>query len=242
MTEPSGTPRDLVRRTEPSPDCPQRALVDRYLLRELTERDTAQFEQHYFDCTICAEEIRQAGDLLEVMRARAQTTSPERRAGTAGHTSAARWLGDALGLWPFGPRTITVAVLGAAVAVQALVLIPRLHHQIEQRDEPLAFAPTTLRPLTRGEPVHLQAKAGEPFVSVALDVPPSGARAYRVRLLGKGGVLLATISTEPGSAGDPVSLLLPVSRLGPGRYTLELHTVAGETSALLDRYQFVYGP
>jgi hypothetical protein len=44
-------------------------LTERYLLGELDDAEAAEFEAHYFDCTLCAEDVRQASRMVANFKA-----------------------------------------------------------------------------------------------------------------------------------------------------------------------------
>ena len=43
-------------------------ITEKYLLGELSEADTEAFEQHYFDCARCFEELRACRTMRTVLR------------------------------------------------------------------------------------------------------------------------------------------------------------------------------
>ncbi|MEO8052164.1 MAG: zf-HC2 domain-containing protein [Acidobacteriota bacterium] len=44
-------------------------FAERYLLGELSPDETASFEEHFFECAICAEEVRQGAHLVANLKA-----------------------------------------------------------------------------------------------------------------------------------------------------------------------------
>jgi anti-sigma factor RsiW len=50
----------------------ERNLTEHYVLGELSPEEAEEFEEHFFDCEICAEDVRQASraraNLKEVLR------------------------------------------------------------------------------------------------------------------------------------------------------------------------------
>jgi anti-sigma factor RsiW len=43
-------------------------MTERYILGELSDVDSAEFEEHFFGCTECAEDVRQAHRLVETLK------------------------------------------------------------------------------------------------------------------------------------------------------------------------------
>ena len=56
----------------------QKHTVDRYLLGELTEDECEAFEEHYFSCMSCAEEVKQAAAFVDNARAVLASIEPGR--------------------------------------------------------------------------------------------------------------------------------------------------------------------
>ena len=46
------------------PSTRDRNLAERYLLGELDAAEAAEFEEHYFDCPVCAEEVREGSRFI----------------------------------------------------------------------------------------------------------------------------------------------------------------------------------
>jgi hypothetical protein len=46
-----------------------RKLTERYILRELDAIESANFEEHFFECALCAEDVRQASRLVANLKA-----------------------------------------------------------------------------------------------------------------------------------------------------------------------------
>jgi anti-sigma factor RsiW len=46
-----------------------RRFTERYLLGELSPEEVAEFEAHFFECALCAEEVRQSAHLAANLKA-----------------------------------------------------------------------------------------------------------------------------------------------------------------------------
>ena len=42
----------------------ERRFTERYLLGELSPEEAAEFEAHFFECPVCADEVRQSAHLI----------------------------------------------------------------------------------------------------------------------------------------------------------------------------------
>ena len=56
-------------------DAVDTTAVERYLLGEMSDTDRLMFEEHYFSCAECAEELRSAASMLEGARSGLAETS-----------------------------------------------------------------------------------------------------------------------------------------------------------------------
>ena len=193
--------------------------VERYLLEEMPEIERHAFEEHFFECADCAEDLRAA----EMMRAAA-----------AGAARPAQPL-------PFAPRPqrrwVTTVLPWAAAASLALVA----GYQFVSPpgfDRPYALEPVTLRAANRGAAAVVRLAPGEPAVALAIEAdPPPGASAWLYELLDADGRRVVEGRASLQSPGTPLLLLVPASTLhSPGRYTLSLRD--RETAPPLEEFRF----
>ena len=228
----------------PSTACqdPGANLPERYVLGELDDEKRAAFEEHYFDCPACAEQVTAAVAVAEGARAlppvRARTLEivtplPARsQPARIARPVRPRGLSRVISPWPARVAGSFASVLAAVVAAQSLVVLPRLRHELELRDRPHAVAAWTLHPQTRGEPARLLLTAEERSFTLAVEVGPGS---HQVRLLGPadpGTGALAGQATQAWFAvpaprvGEPLQVMFPSPALPPGRYLLEVMTAA----------------
>jgi hypothetical protein len=206
---------------------------ERYLLEEMTELERHAFEDHFFDCTECAEDVRAGAYLREGARS-----------GMAGQGAARVTPSSTVATFPVkpAPRHISTFVPWAAAATlalisgyQALFLGGR-----NAALEPQALAPVTLRPASRGAEPVVVVEADKP-VALAIDVNiaansdrPAAELSYDLRTI-DGPSILSGRAPAP-EAGAPLFLLVPGASLkAPGRYLL---TVADSTGQAIGEYRF----
>jgi hypothetical protein len=203
---------------------------DRYLLDEMSDGERDTFEDHYFSCTECAEEIRSA----EAMIAGA-------KAGLAGGSTGGRVvsMAGAASRRPIWYQSVALpwavaATLAILAGYQSARVVPSL-----RRDASLmALAPVTLRPESRGsEPVVPPAGPGRP-ITLAIDVndaPPDGELTYA--LTKADGTQLVSGRASAPKPGTPLFLLIPDStQVTPAHYILTVQNAA--TNHPLGEYRF----
>jgi hypothetical protein len=182
---------------------------ERYLLDEMAEPEREIFEEHYFACTACADDVR-TGALM-------------------GDGARAGLLADSVSrVVPFQPRrwyqsTALPWAIAASLAVvagyQTLVMVPGSR----PLNEPLALTPITLRPASRGQEPGITI-GKDSVVTLAVDTSasaPAGDLSYDLRTAAGAQVLSGQAGAPP--AGAPLLLLVPARALkDPGGYVLSV--------------------
>jgi hypothetical protein len=185
--------------------------AERYLLNEMAELERYNFEEHFFDCDDCAEEMR----LGSRLRNDAAALFPVASTGRVVHSPelSRRWR-------PAWAPSLKVAVPWAAAAVLALALTnqARVPSGVPSGDDATqAIAAVPLRPATRGAVpmVTLPAKGGS--VALALDVNLGDPGDFiRYQLTRDDGTQVTTGRVEVPPSGTPLLLVIPADRLRVG--------------------------
>lgn len=195
--------------------------AERYLLGEFSADEREEFEEHYFSCPECAEEVR-TGALLRantaaVLRDEAQRSTEVTVRPESGWLAWLRLRPALSAAWA------TACVLFASVAVyQTAFVVPRLNVQLAAARAPQVFQDVVLRPLSRGaDPVVNFARPAE-YAAVKVPLPPQAEFVtYRAQILNESGILLHTVDAAPPAVpGDPLQFLVHSSSVPPGTYTL----------------------
>jgi len=207
---------------------------ERYILGEMSERERHLFEEHFFDCPECADDVRTAGLMRDTVRAGAlgavSAGSPAPRGKVLQLPAArTRW-------WQ------TAALPWAAAAALALVAGYQSLNLPQRAGPPFAVAPVTLRPDARGQATVVRKGAGDTIV-FALDVsqpPAKGSLRYDLRR--DSGSSVASGDVAAPMPGAPLLLLVPGKLLAPGAdYVLTLGT-AGAPTSTADTFRFTVEP
>jgi len=206
--------------------------TERYLLDELTEVERDAFEEHYFSCPECAEDVR-AG---EAMRREMQDAFRVTRERTPlPFRPPARRSFKVTGVLPWA----VAAMLVLAVGYQSVVVIPSLRGLSEAQ----VLSPVVLRPASRGGVPVVTLGSNPRFVSLSLDanVDPGVERVHYLIRTTEGSVVANGVTPAP-VGGSSVLLLVPVSRLERGtQYVAELRN-AVDANALIGEYRFTVAP
>jgi hypothetical protein len=184
--------------------------VERYLLGELAPSSREEFEEHFFDCKECSEELRIGALFLDTSK-EVLATDP----GIGRSRSAPRWRFQ----W-FQPQYALAACMAllAVICYQNFLIIPKLR---------ISSAPQTLALFSLAElgardvseaviaPDHLK-----PYV-LLVDIPADESFSnYLCEILTQDGSRVLSIDVSAADAKKPVPLFVPPSLLKPGSYRL----------------------
>jgi anti-sigma factor RsiW len=199
---------------------------ERYLLGEMSEVERQTFEEHYFDCSECAEGVRIEAVMTDAVRdglldaprvASFPQAAPVRRS----------WRWSVALPWA-AAATLAVITGYQSFALKRAVLTG-----------PVALAPVTVRPASRGQDSVVVMPRDGSGVTLAIDlggVTPGGELQYE--LLQAGGNAVAAGRVPAPQAGVPLLLLIPANLLTPSaRYTLVMRD-SSNASLTVGDYRF----
>jgi anti-sigma factor RsiW len=217
--------------------------VECYLLGEMTPGEREAFEEHYFECAICGDDVRAGSQFLGDMKAILE--ADRMRAPVAGKAREPRRTGWSWPAW-LQPQLAAAAIviLAAVVGVETWSTIPGLRRQVEEAKAPRVTKYQVLRPQTRGAATALNVPAGSSAVLV-FDLPefPRPLSAGGLQFVVKSADGRAIFDVAGGSLdpGDTVTLSIPQLDLPAGNYTLFVETApaAGKSGQELGQYPFV---
>lgn len=224
----------------------QNLAVECYLLGEMTPGEREAFEEHYFECGVCAEDVRTASQFLEDMKGVLAGRHPlpvpmptreAREQRSPGWTWTA-WLRPQF-------ATALVAVLGIVAAVETFSTIPSLKQQVREVSAPRPVRSITLKPQTRGASTLLTVKPGEAALLTldGLDLPPAAASRLQFVVKSNDGQDVLSFSGEYPGADEPVIISFPKLDLPAGNYVLHVETLStAGTARELGRYPFELKP
>jgi hypothetical protein len=199
--------------------------VERYLLGEMKAKELADFEEHFFTCEECADEVR-AGARFGANARQVLPEFPRAAAPARVKPSIVWWRPPALA-W-------ATAALAIMVVYQAGIQVPGLKRQLQ----PQALASLGLHAATRGGDSLPVVPVSEGPFSVYFDLPgQSGQPSFTCVLTDSHGKVVGSFPAKAPKTGDPLEVFLNRSDLHPGRYTL---TVKSATDAKAPQNQFLF--
>jgi len=180
--------------------------AERYILDEIepTERDA--FEEHFFDCSVCADDVRDSAKFAAGVR-----------------TSDARVKVPAVGRFNWW-ATAAASVFAAALGYQSLVVIPQMRmasHTHTPAAPVMRLAEAhPLEPQSRGTNEPIRVRRDEPVlfnVAIASNDPHA---VYVCEFLDAANHSLASVRVPREAANDPVPLVVAPGVLSSGNYKL----------------------
>ena len=176
--------------------------AERYLLDELTTAEADSFEEHYFDCHECAEDVRDGMAMLEGGRNLARVWARRESNGTPAHVSGpagAQVARPRFTWFPAAAAAMLVIVLGGTFLMRTRDEVP----SFEVMETPVYLAVSRN---TQNIVVLAENQSVVRFVDVpATDGPYAS---YELRLLAPDGKVLgsSTISSQQAMDSVPVAL------------------------------------
>jgi hypothetical protein len=227
--------------------------AERYLLGEMSDADREQYEAHVFSCADCADDVRTTAAFLDDLRT--QVAPPERlRPGVSIEQARPARAAVVTLDRPAPPRRLRSLFwpLPAGAAVAATLLVAVIGYQAfsvaglqralsaEQR---LQSVPSSFLAASRSEGATITASSRQR--KIGLTFSPSFHRSfpfYRCEIRDASGRLVASEVLDAPASGDELRILIPLDRLTPGPYTVDiagLESAASTTSPLEPaHYQF----
>jgi hypothetical protein len=205
----------------------QEKLTERYLLNELAPAEREDFEEHFFSCAECADDVRLGASFVanakEVLRT--GSLAPER---AASRSPVSRWFEW---LWSPAPAYALALLLAIFTVQQRFVLQRGLAPQL--------VTSTALRPATRGDAQIIRLQPNQPVFQITADVPRGLAVVWEFR--NQAGETVFKMDAPADTTSGTLYFLLPADRFPDGSYKLVIQGKAREAagSAFEEKYDFV---
>jgi hypothetical protein len=222
--------------------------AEKYVLGELTPELRDDYEEHYFDCADCSEDVRAAATFVTASKQIFQE-EPVARPIAAPVRVAEKALGFSTWFAWLRPA-IAVPVMAALVAVivyQNVAGTPGARNSAAPREDAQAFASSfRLQGSVRGnnEPSKIVVGANEPF-ALDFDFTPSQPFPnYEARILDASGKMILSARIPGELTNKEVHLAVPASLVRSGNYNLVFtgvgdHPGAGKSE--VQRISFTIG-
>jgi len=216
--------------------------AERYVLDELSPEERDDFEEHYFICVKCAEQVRMAAAFADNAKAvfREDAATATLPGVAAKPRSAFHWWAW---LRPAIAAPIAAALLLTITLYQSVLVIPRLERDLKNATQARAIPSVVARLATRGEDPSVEVSEQDQFVQLILDIDPTLlVSSYNCEVYDGAGALRFAVPAPAPARGGSLNLLLPAAGLKTGRYVIRVRPSSGADSKSephLDEYSFV---
>jgi len=206
--------------------------VDRYLLGELSTEEQQGFEEHFFSCGECSEDLRMGAILVDNSRAvlRDEFLDPL----PARPDDAARrpgWLG-----WWSGVPMAVAAALVVLVGYQNLVVLPGYRRQAAENVDAAVPLHVTVRPAVRGVVPVVSLPRETRFFEIRAVEVDFAAGGHDCEIRNDRGKVVASLHAPPIETGEKLTVLLDARRMPAGPYVLVVRKSSG--GAEIGQYPF----
>jgi hypothetical protein len=203
-------------------------FVEQYLLGDLKPAQRDQFEEHFFDCPICAEDVRTGAVFVD--NARSVLRSEEA-------TQPARGYFSSFGV-PFQSAAFGAVAMLAILSYQNIVTIPHLKAGSAGVRIPEVLPAVSLVGLgSRAASQSVVAPVSKDF-ELELEIPGGpDFTGYICEIRGAEGAVRISLPISPDQAKDTVRMAIPGNELGVGKYQIVVSgNKAGQPAQELTRY------
>jgi anti-sigma factor RsiW len=182
--------------------------VERYLLKEMQQAERDSFEEHFFDCSECAADVRAGATVVAAVRTgRAQVQSRPRLA----------WLSVAAA----AAFALISGYLGGVVVPQLGGQLAAMRQERDAALQPRLLNTFRLPDVVRSASETLKIRSDRPFV-LEYDIPPTAATGYVLEIVNAAGVSYGKLHVTGDEANEPVHIQPRGGKLPPGRYSLNV--------------------
>jgi Putative zinc-finger len=203
-------------------------FAERYLLGELNPAEREEFEAHYFDCSICGDDV-QVGAVF-VDNARSLLRSEEAAV-------SARTDFPVFGL-PFRAAALASVCLLGLVSYQTIVVIPEMRTIARAMRVPEIPKRFSLLGMGSRAKSHAIVIPSNKDVELELEVPGSSNFSdYKFKIVDAKNIVKFILPVSSAQAKDTVPLTIPAGSLAPGTYEIAVvGNKAGQPETPLSSY------
>jgi hypothetical protein len=208
--------------------------AERYILGDMNEQERERYEEHFFSCADCADEVRTAARFVENARPllhEEPQVLPAPARPVVVDAGPSWWAGllAAFRPLPLGALAAGLVLVGL-IGYQSLIQVPGLRQQLREA-EALQTAPSYFLSIARGEPAVIAVTPNERLVSLTLS--RSFDRAfpfYRFDVQNANGQSVVSDTLRAPVRGDELQILLPVRGLPAGSYVIVVAGLDSQSS------------
>lgn len=202
--------------------------VERYLLGQMSESQQDQFEEHFFSCAVCAEEVKTGAAFVANMKAVFAEMAP-----VPIHPRPERipWWQVLVPRWNLAPIAVAACgVFAAIIGYQNLFQVPALRARLAQSENALTASPSfRIRAERSGDAISISRRNAAARFEVTHDWDEDYS-AYVIEIRRQGGPVVSHFNL--GATRGNLDITLRPSQLDLGKYTVIINGVKEGQSEL----------
>ncbi|HEY6248384.1 MAG TPA: zf-HC2 domain-containing protein [Candidatus Angelobacter sp.] len=203
--------------------------AERYLLHDLNEEERDAYEEHFFSCSACADEVKTAAEFLESAKRVVQDDAKAQLYGHAArHSIWGSWLNWRSMLHPMPAMACALLIFVAGFSIyQDSVVIPELRSLASAAPPIPGMTETQMREAqtimvgeSREQQKQQTVTKGASFY-VQFDIPPAKSGSYEsyvADIVTPRGVRKLSYTISKNEANAPIRVLVPAGTLESGKY------------------------
>jgi anti-sigma factor RsiW len=226
----------------------EQMAVEHYLLGELSGAPRDQFEEHLFDCQLCAADLKEGVLFIEgaKLELKAPAKQPVRSiAELPVSRPAARPASRSAWLWRPQLLAPALAACLAVIVYQSAVVVPHMKAEIAEAQAPEVLQPFVLANAgARGGSTPELAVPRHGVYALSVDIPPAAsAVGYRCSLYSPAGALVWHVDVTAAQARDAVTIQVPAATAQEGVNELRVQSLTSSSEpenslAILATYRY----
>lgn len=196
--------------------------AERYLLGELTDAERDAYEEHYFECSECAEELLCGSEFMMYAREVEQEMVRETKVRTI--FARTPWLR------PLAMAACGVLAVGLALGTYKGIVTQRAMSAMKDgASAQIVYASVVLGPSRSAEDKPLPANK---TFQLRFVIPPGSYKAYRTAVIGPSPSITESFPREvkADEAKSPISFVITAGALKPGDYAIEILGVKDDST------------
>ena len=218
-------------------DALREMAVEKYLLGELTGESRDIFEEHLFDCQLCAADLTSGVTLLEGARAELAEASPTILRVKQKKPFLPQWLLNPVWMVP------ALAMCLAVIVYQTFFMVPDMKRQMAQSDAPAVLNSLVLAggASRGGTALNIVAPSNGSFL-LSVDIPSLAEySSYICSLSSPSGTVVWSGTVSPEQAKDTIQIRVPTGVTQPGENTLVVQGLrpAGGPMDVISTHKFI---
>jgi hypothetical protein len=206
--------------------------AERYLLDEFSPEERTEFEDHFFGCLECADEVRAAS----ILAANATAVLKEENARESAGAERLSGRGRMRFFWPLMASAMLNVALLVGVGLQRFASVAPAGAAVE----PQVYHSFAIPAIARSAVKTFSIPPGSQFFGDRFDLPPGQHFQhfeYEIRD-GSNAVRSRRSLAAPAGEDSDLELAVPVGSLEPGIYSLTLRGTDGTNSVEISRARF----